>query len=76
MSSHHEQTHHEQTQVYPMSRSEREVEEALKLKEWYQTVDWIDSPSESNSDTSESSRIEFIHEQMCEKWATIDNGTQ
>jgi hypothetical protein len=76
MSSHHEQTHHEQTQVYPMSRSEREVEEALKLKEWYQTVDWIDSPSESNSDTSESSRIEFIHEQMCEKWATIDNSWQ
>ena len=32
-------SHHEQT-PRPMNRSEREVEEAHRLKEWYQTVDW------------------------------------
>ena len=36
-------SHHEQT-PRPMSIYEREVEEAHRLKEWYQTVDWDEIP--------------------------------
>ena len=46
-----------------MSRSEREVEQALALKEWY-----IQPFMQSDF-----SRIEYIHIQMCEQWSTRDN---
>ncbi len=46
-----------------MSRSEREVEQALALKEWY-----IQPFMQSDS-----SRIEYIHIKMCVKWSTQYN---
>ena len=46
-----------------MSRSEREVEQALALKEWY-----IQPFMQSDF-----SRIEYIHTQMCVQWTSRDN---
>ena len=48
------------------SRSEREVEQAHTLKEWYK----------QSSLHSDLLRIEYIHTQMCEKWTSRGNSWQ
>ena len=54
-----------------MSRSEREVEQALALKEWY--IQPMMAGTEPIDQVGNFSRIEYIHIQMCEKWSTRDN---
>ena len=54
-----------------MGRSEREVEQALALKEWY--IQPMMAGTEPIDQVGNFSRIEYIHIQMCEKWSTRDN---